>query len=70
MENQIIIEALKEFGIKTEREVDVAFKNSIFSLGIMAAGTLIPLALRDKQNTKNDLFNVDGEERERFRKEA
>ena len=43
MENQTIVEALKEFGIETERELDAALRKSTFSLGIMAAGVLVPL---------------------------
>lgn len=44
MDNQTIVEALKEYGIETERELDAALKKSTFSLGIMAAGTLAIMA--------------------------
>lgn len=37
---KVLVETLKRFGIKTEKELDEALKESSFSLGIMAAGTL------------------------------
>ena len=44
MDNQKIIEILKEFGIETERELDAALKKSTFSLGSMADGALASMA--------------------------
>lgn len=55
MDNQTIVETLKEYGIETERELDAALKKSIFSLGIMAAGTLAPLPFGNmKGESEND----------------
>lgn len=54
MDNQVIVEALKEYGIETERELDAALRKSTFSLGIMAAGTLAPLPFG---NMKGEMEN-------------
>lgn len=54
MDNQTIVEALKEYGIETERELDAALRKSTFSLGIMAAGTLAPLSFG---NMKGEIEN-------------
>lgn len=55
MDNQTIIEALKEYGIETERELDTALKKTTFSLGIMAAGVLAPLPFGNmKGESEND----------------
>ena len=55
MDNQTIVETLKEFGIETERELDAALKKSFFSIGIMAAGTLVPLPFGNmKGESEND----------------
>lgn len=37
MVNNTLTEALKEFGIRNEKELDAALKKSSFSLGVMAA---------------------------------
>lgn len=54
MENQTIIEALKEFGIETERELDAALKKSTFNLGIMATGTLAPFSFGNMKGEKEN----------------
>lgn len=54
MENKAIIETLKEFGIETERELDAALKKSVFSIGIMAAGTLDPLPFENMKGESNN----------------
>ncbi len=54
MENQTIIETLKEFGIKTEMELDAALKKSTFSLGVMAAGVLAPLPFENMKGESNN----------------
>ncbi len=56
LNNNSIIDILKEFGIETERELDAALKKSTFSLGIMAAvadGAPIPFSDM-KGETAND----------------
>lgn len=54
MENQAIIETLKEFGIETERELDAALKKTTFSLGIMAAGVFSPLPFGNMKGESED----------------
>ncbi len=54
MNNQTIVESLKEFGIETERELDAALKKSVFSIGIMAAGTLAPLPFENMKGESNN----------------
>jgi phosphoribosylcarboxyaminoimidazole (NCAIR) mutase len=49
------LDFLKDFGIKTEKELDSALERSAFSLGIMAAvaeNTQLPFG-----NMKGDLIN-------------
>ena len=37
MVNNTLTDALKEFGIRNEKELDAALKKSSFSLGVMAS---------------------------------
>lgn len=54
MNNQTIVESLKEFGIETERELDAALKKTVFSIGIMAAGTLALLPFENMKGESNN----------------
>ena len=54
MNYQTFVESLKDFGIETERELDAALKKSVFSIGIMAAGTLAPLPFENMKGESNN----------------
>ena len=49
-----LIEALREAGIETERELDAALKRTAFSLGIMASvADSVPVPFPDREDAAN-----------------